>query len=64
MKPLEEEMSPVYDYLLEDTLWKLDSSRDQSFKSSALNLLVSIWLQTPSKINDKNQIGNEIIRLL
>ena len=57
-------MIPVLDYLLEDTLWKLDTSRDPTFKSSALNLLVQIWLQNPSKINDKNQIGNEIIWLL
>jgi hypothetical protein len=45
------ELSPIIDKLIEDTLRKLDSSKDPNFKSSALTLLVGIWISNPSKIN-------------
>lgn len=46
-----EEMSPVLDKIIEETLWKLDSSKDPIYKSSSLALLVEIWINNPAKIN-------------
>jgi|JI9StandDraft_1071089.scaffolds.fasta_scaffold1770335_1 hypothetical protein len=42
-----EELNPIFDKLIEETLRKLDISKDPEYKSTALSFLVELWIANP-----------------